>query len=154
MTKVAKASKPEFVLNTGDNFYWCGIQNTSDFQVKTDWLEPYADSSLQIPWYSILGNHEYGYNVQAQIDLSTKYPNWVMDDRYYTRRVALDASKNIYLSFIFLDTSPCVAAYRTNDPDNWDPCMTEYPTCSMINTDDDFEVRHSFIYIKYFSRLN
>ena len=39
-----------FVINTGDNFYWCGIQNSTDFQLAVDFEEPYADASLQIPW--------------------------------------------------------------------------------------------------------
>ncbi len=140
MAKIAQVTKPSFVLNTGDNFYWCGIQNSTDSQIKADWLDPYADVSLQIPWYSILGNHEYGYNVDAQLELPSLYPNWVMDARYYTRRIPMDASKGIYLSFIFLDTSPCISGYRSSNPNNWDPCMTSYPTCSPTNTDDDFEV--------------
>ena len=27
----------EFILNTGDNFYYCGIQNTSDPQITEDY---------------------------------------------------------------------------------------------------------------------
>lgn len=38
-----------------------------------------------------------------------------------------------------MDTSPCVSDYRQDNPILWDPCMTEYPTCSQQNTDDDFE---------------
>jgi len=44
-----------FVLNTGDNFYWCGIQNTSDYQLAVDFEKPYAASPLQIKWYGALG---------------------------------------------------------------------------------------------------
>jgi len=139
MAATATLSKAEFVLNSGDNFYWCGITNTSDYQITTDWVDPYSAESLQIPWYSILGNHEYGYNVQAQIDLANLYPNWVMDDRYYTRRVPVDEASGTYISFIFLDTSPCISGYRSDNPANWDPCMSYYPTCSLVNTNDDFE---------------
>lgn len=99
---------------------WCGIQNTSDFQVKADWIDSYADSVRAVPWYSVLGNHEYGYNVQAQIDLSSIYPTWVMPARYYTKRVALSSSQ--HLSMIFLDSSPCVSEYRSSSPARWDPC--------------------------------
>ena len=44
-----------------------------------------------MPWYGVLGNHEYGYDVDAQIALSQESlaPKWVMDDRYFTRRVSL-----------------------------------------------------------------
>ena len=46
---------------------------------------------------------------------------------------------DIYVSMIFLDTTPCIAGYRENDPQNWDPCSSMYPTCSPSATDDDFE---------------
>ena len=34
-----------------------------------------------LPWFSVLGNHEYGYNVQAQLDMAKIYKTWVLDDR-------------------------------------------------------------------------
>lgn len=50
MTAKAQEMSPHFILNTGDNFYWCGIQNVSDPQVYTDWVNVYSDDSLQVPW--------------------------------------------------------------------------------------------------------
>ena len=115
------------------------IRNTSDPQIQNDYITPYMGySSLNdVKWYSALGNHEYGYNVQAQLDYTKDSPTWFLPARYYTTRIAL--SGNNYLTLLFLDTSPCVNDYRSNNPDNWDPCMTEYPTCSQSNNDDDFE---------------
>jgi predicted MPP superfamily phosphohydrolase len=140
MAANAKANDAKFVVNTGDNFYWCGIQNTSDFQIAKDWTDTYfhlSGGSLDIPWYGVLGNHEYGYNVQAQIDMAKVYKNWVMDDRYYTKRVQLSGSN--YATFIYLDTSPCITEYRATSQKGWDPCGTEYPTCSLSGGHDDFE---------------
>jgi hypothetical protein len=138
MAAIAEQANAQFIMNTGDNFYWCGIQNTSDFQIQTDFEKPFlSQSSLQIPWYSILGNHEYGYNVSAQIDYARMSDYWVMDDRYYTRRI--EAVSGQFISFIFIDTSPCVSQYRSSSPSGWDPCGTTYPTCSLHSTDDDFE---------------
>jgi predicted MPP superfamily phosphohydrolase len=145
MAATATTTKPNFILGTGDNFYWCGIQNTSDFQIQVDWVEPYSDSALKLDWYHILGNHEYGYNVSAQIELTKKSPHWILPNRYYTKRVKIGTTStatntnNEYISFIFLDTSPCIKAYRLTDPSGWDPCSTEYPTCSPDSTSDDFE---------------
>jgi len=143
MAITASTMKPKFILGTGDNFYWCGIQNTSDFQIDVDWIEPYSNSALKLDWYNILGNHEYGYNVSAQLELSKILPHWILDDRYYTKRIKIGTSPSTsdseYISFIFLDTSPCINAYRSNDPSRWDPCSTEYPTCSPDSTNDDFE---------------
>ena len=46
----AEEINPSFIINTGDNFYWCGIQNTSDYQVQIDWLNPYSSPDLDMPW--------------------------------------------------------------------------------------------------------
>eukprot|EP00656_Telonema_subtile_P008588 TRINITY_DN14007_c0_g4_i1.p1 TRINITY_DN14007_c0_g4~~TRINITY_DN14007_c0_g4_i1.p1 ORF type:complete len:437 (+),score=109.12 TRINITY_DN14007_c0_g4_i1:73-1383(+) len=138
MAASAAKNDAKFIVNTGDNFYWCGIQNVSDFQVQKDWIDPfYSSKSLQVPWYGVLGNHEYGYNVTAQLDLSSKYENWVMDARYYTKRIQLEGSN--YATMIFLDTSPCVTEYRSSSQSGWDPCGGEYPTCSLSGGSDTFE---------------
>ena len=71
MAQSASELDAQFLVNTGDNFYWCGIVSTEDFQVATDYLDVYTADPLQgMPWYSVLGNHEYGYNVSAQIALT------------------------------------------------------------------------------------
>lgn len=137
MANTASQHNAQFVVNTGDNFYWCGIQNTSDYQVQVDFLEPYNAPSLNVPWYSSLGNHEYGYNVSAQIALSSIDKRWIMDDRYYTRRIQLDGS--VYASLIVIDSSPCISEYRSTSKAGWDPCGTQYPTCSLKGGKDDFE---------------
>ena len=82
-------------------------------------------------------NHEYGYNVDAQIQYTKLSPTWFIPERYYYQRIPLDATH--FLSLIVLDTSPCVAGYRGDDWTQWDPCFPKYPTCSVMNTDDDFE---------------
>ena len=42
MAATASEARVKFVVNTGDNFYYCGITNTSDPQVATDFTEPYG----------------------------------------------------------------------------------------------------------------
>jgi tartrate-resistant acid phosphatase type 5 len=140
MDTTAGTTNPEFLINTGDNFYWCGIMNATDPQIKVDFEEPYSSPNLaQVPWFSVLGNHEYGYSVQAQLDYAMANPKWIMPDRYYGKRVQIDKTTNTWMTMLFLDTSPCVAEYRETDPSKWDPCSTQYPTCSPSATDDDFE---------------
>jgi len=132
MGTTAAANDAKFVLNTGDNFYYCGIQNTSDYQIGVDYTSVYTAQSLQVQWYSILGNHEYGYNVEAQLQLSKEdvTNRWVMPARYYTERIQISASQ--YMSMLMLDTSPCVKAYRSSSKSGWDPCGSDFPTCSPI----------------------
>ena len=55
MATTAAATSSQFIINTGDNFYWCGIQNTSDPQIAIDFEKPYAAPALQMKWYGALG---------------------------------------------------------------------------------------------------
>ena len=132
MGSCASSNPISWVINTGDNFYYCGIKNTSDFQIDVDYTKPYSASALDVPWYGILGNHEYGYNVQAQIDLAklSLKPKWVMDGRYYTRRMKLGDSSQ-HASFIFLDTSACVSAYRSSDSSG-EACTATLPNLARV----------------------
>lgn len=128
----ASEYKPKLVLNTGDNFYYCGIHNTSDSQVSTDYIDLFGN--IGVPWYNTLGNHDYGFNPDAQLALNETIPNWVMDARYYHKRLVLDDAGNesVVLNIIVLDTNPCIADYRGNDRAKWDPCSIQYPTCAPI----------------------
>jgi len=135
MTTYASKYNPRLVLNTGDNFYYCGIQNTSDPQISADYINLFGNLSL--PWYNALGNHDYGFNPAAQLELNQTIPQWIMDDRYYHRRVILsntdsNTDSNIALNIIVLDTNPCINDYRGDDRSKWDPCSIQYPTCSPV----------------------
>ena len=61
---------------------------------------------MKVPWYGVLGNHEYGYNVSAQLDLTNSYPNWVMPDRYYVKRVQLSSSNHLTMIFLVRNIRP------------------------------------------------
>ena len=128
----ASEYKPKLVLNTGDNFYYCGIHNTSDPQVSADYVELFGNIGL--PWYNTLGNHDYGFNPDAQLALNETIPTWIMDARYYHKRVVLDTdtdnNESLVLNIIVLDTNPCIADYRGDDRAKWDPCSIQYPTCA------------------------
>ena len=137
MKKTAEAINAKFVVSTGDNFYWCGVETVNDFQFQTDFEDPYHD--LHMKWYSSLGNHEYAYNVTAQIAYSHVNENWILPDRYYSKRIALSEEQNAYMTIITLDTSPCISSYRSSNSSGWDPCSPSHPTCSFDDTDDDFE---------------
>ena len=130
MSVYVEKYKPKLVLNTGDNFYYCGIHNTSDPQVSADYVELFGNIGL--PWYNTLGNHDYGFNPDAQLALNETIPTWIMDARYYHKRVVLDDTGNesVVLNIIVLDTNPCVADYRGDDRAKWDPCSIQYPTCA------------------------
>ncbi len=55
-------TKPDFVIALGDNFYDNGVYSTSDAMWSTHWQQVYLSSQyLQVPWYPVFGNHDYGY---------------------------------------------------------------------------------------------
>jgi len=76
-----------FVLNMGDSFYEQGIQEASDAQVNASYSSVFTTPypSLQVPWLSVLGNHDYYGSVQALLDMheAPETPHWYMPDRYY-----------------------------------------------------------------------
>ena len=50
MSAYVEEYNPKLILNTGDNFYYCGIQNTSDPQISEDYIDLFGNISL--PWYN------------------------------------------------------------------------------------------------------
>lgn len=84
MAKIAEEEKAAFVLYLGDNIYGCGVKSASDKQWKKQFEGIYIAKSLDIPFYSILGNHDYIRNERAQLDYSKKSNRWKMPDRYYS----------------------------------------------------------------------
>lgn len=114
----------QFILNSGDNFYYCGIQNLSDPQINKDFTNIF--SQINLPWYNTLGNHDYGFEPTVQLQLNTIIKNWILDDRYYFRKLNVN---NTIINIIALDTNPCINDYRGNDRRLWDPCNFEFPTC-------------------------
>jgi len=74
MSDVAKVLKPQFVANTGDNFYENGLnrRNTGGRWAQS-WSKVYMRYSAlrNLPWYGVLGNHDYNYRGRLQRYLDT-----------------------------------------------------------------------------------
>ncbi len=75
-----------FVLLLGDNFYEDGVSSTDDPQWQRKFERMYDPSALNVPFYAVLGNHDYRKNAQAQVDYtdSGHGSRWRMPSRYYT----------------------------------------------------------------------
>jgi acid phosphatase len=104
MASRADSTKPAFILSMGDNIYNSGVSSVDDPQWKTKFEDIYTAPSLQLPWYAILGNHDYRGNVQAQIDYSRRNPRWNMPARYYTLVKQIDPLTSV--EFFMIDTDP------------------------------------------------
>ena len=100
MAQVARAHRTEFVVSTGDNFYNWGVYSKTDHRWNTCFEDVY-DRVLG-PWYAVLGNHDYGGSVQAQIDRGAMGGRWNMDGRWWDR--PLQAPGRPGLRLFFFDT--------------------------------------------------
>jgi tartrate-resistant acid phosphatase type 5 len=111
-TQMAKASKglnPKFVISVGDNFYEDGVISVDDPHWRKSFEEVYNDPVLQVPWYCILGNHDYHANCDAQIAYGKINPRWKMPARYYVQSQQIDAATTA--DFFYMDTTPMIKSY-------------------------------------------
>jgi acid phosphatase len=108
MGVAAQAVKAQFVISVGDNFYENGVASVDDPQWQSSFEKVYAAPSLQVPWWVILGNHDYHGNCEAQIEYHKISSRWNMPARYYTRTEHID-EQNV-VDFFYLDTTPMAQA--------------------------------------------
>lgn len=94
-----------FILSMGDNFYPDGVISTSDPQWNKSFEDVYTAYSLNIPWYSCFGNHDYRGSIQAQLDYSQVSRRWRTNERYYSFEKSIPQTKEKAL-FVFVDTNP------------------------------------------------
>jgi tartrate-resistant acid phosphatase type 5 len=106
MKSVADTIKIDYLVSTGDNFYYNGVQSIDDSKWTERYENMYNGSLLGKDWYVTLGNHDYEGNVQAQLDYNTKNSQWKLPKRYYTVEKTLQSFPRITLLMVFLDTSP------------------------------------------------
>ncbi len=113
MGEAAAAIGARFVISVGDNFYEDGVTGVADPKWRTSFEDVYAAPGLQVPWWVILGNHDYHGDSQAQIDYSARSRRWRMPARHFSRReLGPDGTR---VEFFFLDTSPFLAEYHAAD---------------------------------------
>lgn len=116
LANVVEESDAEFVVSTGDNFYPVGVQSIDDIQWINSFETPYKAHPLHIPWYVILGNHDYRGNVQAQIDYMKRSRRWNMPARYYTKKHLLeDATPKTEVQLFYIDTNPFIEDYQAHN---------------------------------------
>ena len=111
MDSVADYLSVEFILTAGDNFYPNGVDSINDpyWDVYT---ENFNQSSLQIPWYISVGNHDHHGSIQAQIDYSEIDERWNFPSHFYDLNMDINGSGDS-LGIIVIDSQ----ALRT-DPDD------------------------------------
>lgn len=108
MQETTKILEPEFILTTGDNFYPNGVASVQDPYWISSFENIYKGFGLFVPWYAVLGNHDYRGNYQAEIDYTDISQRWNMPAQYYVQEKSED---DIRVKFVFIDTSPFEDGY-------------------------------------------
>ncbi|KAB2090056.1 hypothetical protein ES319_A03G101400v1 [Gossypium barbadense] len=84
----------DFVISTGDNFYEKGLATPYDPHFKHSFTNIYSANSLQKQWYSVLGNHDYRGDVQAQLSPILRK----IDSRWLCLRSFLAYNVDMYIN--------------------------------------------------------
>ena len=108
MARVAQQVDVDFIITTGDNFYPSGVTSERDTLWKTAFEDVYDSPSLHVPWYPVLGNHDYGTNPDAQIRYTDVSDRWEMPSRYYKKIFPVPKDSTTKVMFLFIDTAPLI----------------------------------------------
>jgi acid phosphatase len=105
-------AKVSFVISVGDNFYEHGVTSLDDDHWQRSFEQVYDAPSLQVPWYVILGNHDYAGNTLPQLQYGKTHPRWIMPGRYYSGVYKVDDATQA--DFFYIDTCPFINEYKNN----------------------------------------
>ena len=122
MGNMAENVDIEWVIAAGDVHHFEGVRSVNDPLWMTNYELIYSHPELMIPWYAILGNHEYRGNTQAVIDYSAVSARWNVPDRYYTFAMENDG---VTVRFVMVDTAPLLDNYREDTEKYPDACKQD-----------------------------
>ena len=114
MGRMAEEHDVEAILALGDTHHYMGVQSVNDPLWMTNFELIYSHPELQVPWYPVLGNHEYRGNTQAVLDYSQVSRRWQMPARYYSKVFEDDG---VTLRVVFIDTTPLIDKYHKDNQD-------------------------------------
>lgn len=109
MGTMAETVGIECVVAAGDVHHFEGVRSVSDPLWMTNYELIYSHPELMLPWYPILGNHEYRGTTQAVLDYTNISARWDMPARYYTQVLEDD---DVTVRLVLVDTTPMMDKYR------------------------------------------
>lgn len=60
MLAVANSNPIKWIVNVGDNFYFDGVDGVNHWHWRDQFENMYEDPAFHVPWFSVVGNHDYG----------------------------------------------------------------------------------------------
>ncbi|XP_061989536.1 purple acid phosphatase 3-like [Rosa rugosa] len=115
MGRIGEKLDIDFVISTGDNFYGDGLKGVNDLAFLDSFKNIYTAKSLQKQWYSVLGNHDYRGNTEAQLSPALRN----IDSRWLCLRSFIVNAAEI-AEFFFVDTTPFAIKYVTDKRHQYD----------------------------------
>ncbi|KAG8379509.1 hypothetical protein BUALT_Bualt07G0095900 [Buddleja alternifolia] len=112
MGRIGEELDIDFVVSTGDNFYDNGLEGVDDPNFLQSFTNIYTSNSLQKQWFSVLGNHDYRGDAEAQLSHVLRR----IDSRWLCLRSFVVNAEIAELFFV--DTTPFVTDYFTNPEDH------------------------------------
>ncbi len=143
MGQMAENVDIEAVVAAGDVHHFEGVRSVNDPLWMTNYELVYSHPELMIPWYPILGNHEYRGNTQAVLDYSQVSARWEMPARYYTKVLEND---DITVRLVMIDTAPLLDKYRKD--------TEKYPDACKQDMDKQLNLGISFQFLLLFHLLH
>lgn len=98
----------------GDNFYTHGVTSVEDPLFKAVFVDILTQRLPNIPFHMILGNHDHLGNISAQVEYSSRNPQWIMPSFHYRRNFV--SGDGAVTCIWFLDTDPLAYKQRLRDP--------------------------------------
>lgn len=105
MAQFAASSPMDFLVNAGDAFYQYGVADADDSQWVSTFEDVYNSPALQMPWYGVLGNHDWHRNHSALLQFGHR---WRIPAPYYVAKGKIRSSGKEVM-FYFLDTNVVMA---------------------------------------------
>jgi hypothetical protein len=145
MGAVAEQLGVSFAVSTGDNVYERGITSADDPLFKRTFTDVYTHPALaELPFYSVMGNHDWLSNVSAQVSplgVRAGDARWTAHMSWANSASAArtlhwlgvdegsapaNASRTPLLSLVYIDTSPWVQEYRGS------PGLMNWPAAGIV----------------------
>lgn len=149
MKQRAITSRPRFVVNAGDMFYWDGIQEhcgldlsqvskSASRQFLHVFEQVYSGPYMDIPWLGSLGNHDFGgrrytHGWDQIVAYSWKANGrWIVPSLYWRQRVRFAET---VADFFFVDTNVLDARSPQNSP-NTNICSYSSMNLDFVDSDE------------------